>query len=267
MDDRQIAEYWDGNAAGWARGVNEGWDIYRQYVIAPGMDEVMPPVAGLAVLDVGCGEGVHTRRLAGRGARMTGVDISGEMIAAARRQEQDRPLGIDYHCTSGSDLHAFADGSFDAVVSFMAMMDMADYGGCIRQVARVLKPGSWLQYAITHPCMDSPICGKHRDERGNEIGRIVGNYFCLQPLSDEQRVSRWFWHAAPQEERAKAEKFAMPRFYRTISEYVNTVINAGLTLTALHEPYASDAAVAACPSVADTRIWPYMLILQARRGR
>ncbi|MCJ7544545.1 MAG: class I SAM-dependent methyltransferase [Phycisphaerae bacterium] len=265
MDDREVARYWDANAAAWARGVSEGWDVYRQYVIAPGMDEVMPPVANLAVLDIGCGEGVHTRRLAERGARVVGVDSSREMIATAQRQEAERPLDIAYRCAPGNDLSAFADEAFDAVVSFMAMMDMADYAGCICEVARVLKPGGWLQYAITHPCMDSPIMGKHCDEQGREIGRVVGNYFLLQPLTDSQRIGRWFWHHAPADRRPVARPFEIPRFFRTVSEYLNTVIQAGLVLMGLHEPYASDAAIAACPGVADTRIWPYLLVVQARR--
>jgi ubiquinone/menaquinone biosynthesis C-methylase UbiE len=265
MDEREVAACWDANAAGWVKGVREEWDVMRKYLIAPGMDEVMPPVEGLRVLDIGCGEGVHTRRLAGRGAGMTGVDLSREMIAAARRQEAERPLGIRYECASGGDLSLFADESFDAVVSFMAMMDMPDYAGCVREVARVLKRGGWLQYIITHPCMDSPVCAKHRDESGREIGRIVGNYFLLQPLTEAQRVSRWFWFSAPGEERKNFQPFAVPRFYRTVSEYVNTLIEAGFALTRLHEPYASDEALAACPAMADTRIWPYELVVQARR--
>ena len=84
MDDKRVAHYWNGNAEGWARGVREGWDIYRCYMVAPGMDEVMPAVQGLRILDIGCGEGVHTRSLAEGGARMVGLDVSEKMIAAAR---------------------------------------------------------------------------------------------------------------------------------------------------------------------------------------
>ncbi len=266
MDDAEVRRYWNDNADGWARGIREGWDIYRIYVIAPGMDEVMPSVHGLRILDIGCGEGVHTRSLADRGAKMVGVDVSEKMIAAARQQETANPRGIEFHVTPGNNLHMFADGSFDAVVSFMAMMDMADYAGCLAEVARILRPDGWLQFAITHPCMDSPICKKYFDDEGQEVGRIVGNYFCLQPLSDQQKVSRWFWYQAPPCEKAKARPFQIPRFYRTVSEYVNTLIDTGLVLTRMHEPYASDEAIAACPDVADTRIWSYLLILQARRA-
>ncbi len=265
MDDREVSQYWNANAPGWIAGVANEWDVYRKYVIAPSMAEVMPPVAGLRMLDIGCGEGVHTRSLAERGASMVGIDLSGNMITAAREQEATLQQGIEFHVASGRDLNMLADESVDAVVSYMAMMDMADYAGCIAEVARMLKPGGWLQFAITHPCMDAPICKTYFDEDGKKVGRIVGNYFALHPLTDEQKVSRWFWHHAPADQRKEARNFEIPRFYRTVSQYVNTVIEAGLTLAGIHEPYASDESIAAYPHIADTRNWCYMLIVQARK--
>src|SRR5262245_37497451 len=59
--------------------------------------EIIGPVQRLAVLDVACGEGFYTRLLRHRGAAsVTGVDLSERMIAIARRQEAERPLGIEY---------------------------------------------------------------------------------------------------------------------------------------------------------------------------
>src|SRR5439155_24892810 len=74
------------------------------------------------VLAAGCGEGHNTRLLARAGARMTGVDISERMIALAVDEEHRAPLGISYVCTAYTRLEMFSSASFDAVVSFMAMM-------------------------------------------------------------------------------------------------------------------------------------------------
>lgn len=235
MDDSEVVAYWESNADEWFRGVQNGWDVYRKYVIGPGMAEIIPPVKNLRILDVGCGEGIHTRSLAELGAKMFGVDISEKMVAFARKQEEEKPRGVEFQVASGNDLKMFDDESFDAVVSYMAMMDMADYPGCIAEITRILRPNGWLQFAITHPCMDSPICQKYLDKTGQEVGRVVGNYFCLQPLSDKQKVSEWFWSHAPTSEQEKARPFQIPHFYRTTSEYINTVIEANLTPTRLHE--------------------------------
>ena len=72
---------------------------------------------GAVVLEVGCGTGQLTERLAGRGFRLTAIDIGPSMVAAARQ----RLAGADvsFHVTSFEDLLA-ADRSFDLVISSAA---------------------------------------------------------------------------------------------------------------------------------------------------
>jgi SAM-dependent methyltransferase len=118
-----VARYWDGNAAAWAEQVRRGADVAREWLNNPAFLAFIGDLHGRRVLDAGCGEGYNTRILARRGARMTGVDLSERMIALAQEEERRAPLGIEYARTSYTDLASFADRSFDAVVSFMALMD------------------------------------------------------------------------------------------------------------------------------------------------
>jgi 2-polyprenyl-3-methyl-5-hydroxy-6-metoxy-1,4-benzoquinol methylase len=99
--------------------------------------EFIGDLRGRRVLDAGCGEGYNTRILARPGARMTGVDLSERMIALARDEERREPLGIEYTPTSYTDLGMFADASFDAVVSFMALMDGPRFDLAMREAFRV----------------------------------------------------------------------------------------------------------------------------------
>ena len=130
--DAEVARCWDANAPVWARHVRAGYDVYRKLYHGPAFFEFVGDVAGREVLDAGCGEGVNARELARRGARVTGVDLSPKMIELAQAEEQREPLGIRYEAASMSDLRPFGDACFDAVVSFMALMDCADYEGAIR---------------------------------------------------------------------------------------------------------------------------------------
>src|ERR1700722_1519708 len=83
------------------------------------MMEMCEPVAGLRVLDIGCGEGYCARALRRRGASwIDGMDLSGGMIAAARTEEATTPLGaIVYHEGDATDLSAFPSESVDLVLA------------------------------------------------------------------------------------------------------------------------------------------------------
>ncbi len=70
---------------------------WRFHIEAFSLMELVGQVTGQSVLDVACGEGFYTRMLRQRGAaKVTGVDVSEEMIALARKQEAVHRKGIDY---------------------------------------------------------------------------------------------------------------------------------------------------------------------------
>ena len=77
---------------------------FRRYVERHTLFEALGDIRGLRVLDLACGEGFYTRllKIAGAG-EVTGVDISGEMVRLAERQEKDNPLGCRYVCSDAAD--------------------------------------------------------------------------------------------------------------------------------------------------------------------
>jgi ubiquinone/menaquinone biosynthesis C-methylase UbiE len=132
-------------------------DAYSRALDPDGVDpvlaELVGDVAGTSVLSLGCGQGRDARLLARLGAaRVTGVDISDEMLAHARRREAEEPLGIAYVRGDAQDLAPFPDASFDAVVCHMALMDIPRLRPAIASVARVLGPGGRFVFSIVHPC-------------------------------------------------------------------------------------------------------------------
>ncbi|MFD3737380.1 class I SAM-dependent methyltransferase [Streptomyces sp. NPDC058629] len=98
------------------------------------------------VLDLGCGDGLLLEVLARTGGRrLAGVDLSPEAVALARR----RPgLGAATVVESRAQALPFADDSFDACVSHMALMLMGDVEQVVAEVVRVLSPGSTLACVI-----------------------------------------------------------------------------------------------------------------------
>ena len=147
MDAAEVAAHWEANADTWTRYSRAGCDVYRDALNTPAFLAMLPPVDGRDGLDVGCGEGTNTRKLALLGARMHAVDIAPTFIRHARETEVADPLGIDFRVGDATALR-FADGSFDFVTAFMSLMDMADQGRALYEAQRVLRPGGGLQFDL-----------------------------------------------------------------------------------------------------------------------
>ena len=94
--------------------------------------DLLDPKAGERILDVGCGEGTLTRKIAERGATVLGVDNSSEMIAAARAN------GVDAVQLAAEDMQFFAE--FDAAFSNATLHWVLHKDQAARAIFRALKP-------------------------------------------------------------------------------------------------------------------------------
>jgi ubiquinone/menaquinone biosynthesis C-methylase UbiE len=109
-------------------------------LLAEAQDEVIAsflgPLDGRAVLDVGTGTGRAAIGLARRGARVTGIDASAEMLRVAR--ERAAAGGVDVTFDVG-DAHrlTFADRAFHAAVSLRVLMHTPDWKQCLAELCRV----------------------------------------------------------------------------------------------------------------------------------
>ena len=258
MDRRQVAQHWESNAEAWTRQSRAGHDPYRDALNTPAFLAMLPPVAGLRGLDIGCGEGTNTRHVARLGARMSAIDVAPTFVLHAQAVENS--LNIDFHVADASEL-PFEDTAFDFVTAFMCLMDMPDQGKVLSEAARVLCPGGFLQFSILHPCFVPPHRKTMRDAKGRKYAVEVAGYFDRI----DGRVDTWWFETLSPEERRKVEPFRTPRFHRTLSEWVDMILAAGLAIERFVEPRASDEVATAEPVVADTQIVPLTLLVRARK--
>lgn len=108
-------------------------------------------VAGLRVLDLGCGTGRHALRLAAAGAAVTAVDASRGMLDQARRKPgADRVRFIEHDVTGSLPL---PDHAFDLVVCALVLDHVADLPPFFSECRRVARPGAKLLYSVMHPAM------------------------------------------------------------------------------------------------------------------
>lgn len=101
------------------------------------------PLAGLTVLDVGCGGGLISEPLCRMGARVTGIDPSTETIEAARAHSAPQGLSIEYRAARAEDLVA-AGETFDAVVCLEVLEHVPDPAAFVAMIARLVRPGGVL---------------------------------------------------------------------------------------------------------------------------
>jgi len=116
---------------------------WRAFVEAFTMTELLGDLSGKSVLDLACGEGFSSRLLQRRGAaRVVGVDLSERMIDLARQQEDQAPLGIEYHVGDARTLHL--GEQFDLVVAAYLLNYASTREELLqmcRTIGRSLKPG------------------------------------------------------------------------------------------------------------------------------
>jgi SAM-dependent methyltransferase len=260
MDHTEVRRYWNGNADAWTKLARAGYDVYRDYLNTPAFFKILPDVGGLSGLDIVCGEGHDTRLLAKRGARVTAIDISEVFIQHAKRLEEQEPLGINCQVASAVEL-PFADSTFDFATGFMSFMDIPETDHVLAEAYRVLKPDGFLQFSITHPCYDTPHRRNLRDESGLTYAIEVGDYF--RNLQGD--VTEWLFGAAPPQVREGLPKFKVPRFTRTISQWLNLLIEKGFLLERIEEPRPSDQTVRECPDIQDAQVVAYFLHIRARK--
>jgi ubiquinone/menaquinone biosynthesis C-methylase UbiE len=174
----------------------------------PVLTELVGDIAGQVVLSLACGQGQDARLLARLGARVTGIDVSTEMLRYAREHEAASPRGIAYLRGDAQDLAALADASFDGVLCHMALMDIPELTPTIRSVARVLRQGGWFAFSIVHPAYEPHV-------------EIITDYLLDHRYAKRTPVDWLPRHA----------------YHRPLSAYVTALVEAGLRIERLIEAH------------------------------
>lgn len=142
--------------------------------------DLLAPLKGKTILDLGCGEGHLARYLAEeteRSITAIGLDASENMIRIAKEKSHGFANCVTFRQANASDLAGIPPCFFDVAICNAALMDIKDYTQAIKEVSRTLKAQGVFVFSILHPCFHTPGSGWLKDEDGNVVGWRVGNYY------------------------------------------------------------------------------------------
>jgi ubiquinone/menaquinone biosynthesis C-methylase UbiE len=225
-----------------------------EHVLMPAVFEMLGDVRDRAVLDLACGPGFYARRLARRGARVTGTDISEEMLRRARDHARGDTNPPSFYHLSAAELAPSWSESFDVVLCNMALVDIPEIDDVLREVERVLRRDGRFIFSIIHPCFVMPAAEWVLDEEGNPDHKRVDRYFAEGYFGKE-----WYGQGGL--------RSRLGGHHRTLTAYVAALRRTGFVVTDLREPQPSADALREYGDelVLQTRI-PSILIVEARHA-
>ena len=194
---------WLEEAHAWAHWAGQGDDGFLEF-------RRLLPGPGRATLDLGCGEGRFSRELAAAGHRVTGVDVSPDLVELAQAAD---PTGT-YLVADAKSL-PFAEATFDLVVAFNVLSCVDDLERGVGEVARVLPAGGRVCFSIVHPMYTG---GRRRDDSW-----VIDAGYMDERLHTE-RVRR-----------GEAE-LTFANIHRPLGAYTGALERAGLAIEAMREP-------------------------------
>lgn len=152
-----------------------------------------------------------------------GIDLSQRLLEIARLQVATDGQPIVYQHDDAQVGATLADESFDGVACNLALMDIPDLQAVVRTVFRILRPGGWFVFSITHPFTQMPGSVWVPQADGT-IKRLTGEYF-----------AEGFWRPAD----GPGVRGRVSAHHRTLSTYLNTAIQAGFGIERVVEPRAA----------------------------
>ncbi|MGM9514228.1 bifunctional 2-polyprenyl-6-hydroxyphenol methylase/3-demethylubiquinol 3-O-methyltransferase UbiG [Roseateles sp. DB2] len=103
------------------------------------------PLAGLKVLDVGCGGGILTDSLARKGAEALGIDLATKALRVAQLHAMEAGTpNVSYQEIAVEELAAQRPGEFDAVTCMEMLEHVPDPASVVRALSTLVKPGGWV---------------------------------------------------------------------------------------------------------------------------
>ncbi len=224
-----VQSRWDTNATFWDGKMGEGNQFHR-ILIEPATLRLLDLKPNERVLEIACGNGQFARKMTSLGAQVLATDFSPAMIERARAHREPFNDRVDYRVLDATDadaLNALSTHAFDAVISNMAIMDMAEIDPLFRAFPHLLKPQGRFVFTTQHPCFNNSGMRLTVEEE-DRSGEII-----------ETRALKLTWYLTPSTD-VGIGIFGQPvphyYFHRPLHVLFGAAFAAGLVMDGMEEP-------------------------------
>lgn len=210
------------------------------------LEKLLPDFNQKRVLDLGCGYGWHCIYAAEHGAEhVVGLDLSEKMLAVAKQKTSYQQ--VEYLRESIEDFE-FEEESFDVVLSSLAFHYVKDFETLAKKINKVLRKDGILIFSAEHPVFTAEGSQDwYYDEHGNILHFPVDNYYI-----EGERKAIFLGEE-------------VIKYHKTLTTYLNSLLNNGFELMNIVEPQPDEQMLATIDGMKDELRRPMMLIVKASK--
>lgn len=228
INDTQIKS-WNINALSWDQLMGDNGSNFQLEIVDQALNKLLPSLNGCLILEIACGNGFLSRRLANEAAFVYALDSSVELIEIAKKRTNSLLVDrIKYVVSDATNPNTYnhIDQKFDVIICNMAFMDIPDISPIFQGAKKLLKTEGVFVVTQTHPCFEKavgPLFHEIDEENGkmkHTVGVKVSQY--LEPRSFSVRAIPSF---------NNEHMF----FHRSLSDIFNTAFNEGFSINGFEE--------------------------------
>ena len=221
---------WETNADFWDARMGEHSNRFHREIVRPSTEELLEVNKGEAILDIACGNGNFSKRLAELGAKVIAFDYSANLIENAKKRCASYLDKIEFKvkdATNYNELVELGHECFDKAVANMALMDISDIDPLLNAVYKLLKPNGIFVLSIMHPCFQSPKMRKIIETE--DLGEKVETRSAIQ-------IFNYITPQCYEGNVIKGQPVPQLYYHRPLSELLEQSFNAGFVVSGIKEP-------------------------------
>lgn len=227
MKKNEIKHNWNKTAMAYENFTNSP-NSYSNMIEWPAIKQLVPDLEDKVIVDLGCGTGRFSFLFEQfKPRKITGIDISDKMIKMAEDIAKEKNSKVSFIQNDIENLSSIENNSIDFVFSSTVLHYLKNLNVIMKEIYRILKPNGIGILSVIHPVYSAQYPIKHENGEFPKDEEWEVNY-----LNKNIRAYIQPWI----EYNSETENFLSYSYHHTMAEYINSIVEAGLSIKSLIEP-------------------------------